>query len=96
MSRLAIGRAEPADLPQQPEQLRPAGGEAEHRPHQGLDAVAARARRGPGPASSAAGELGRRPVDHRLEQRLLRPEVVQDRLLAHAEPGGQAVERRAS
>ena len=39
-------------------------------------------------------QLGARPVDDRAEQLLFRAEVVEDRLLADAELGGQGVERR--
>ena len=45
------------------------------------------------PGSKVVGELGRRPVDHRVEQRRLRGVVVEDRLLADAELAGERVER---
>ena len=86
-------RAEPADLAHAARAARAGGRRAGTRP-----ARAPRPGPQPGPArararSSVAGELGRRPVDHRVEQRAPSREVVEDRLLAHAEPGRQVVER---
>ena len=86
-------RAEPADLAEQAEQLGPAQRQAEHRAHDGLDPVAKPDRRPIERVLEGRGELGRGLIDHRVEQLGLGREVVEDRLLAHAQLGGELVER---
>ena len=75
-----------------------AGGEAEHRPHHGLDAAEAVVRPARAPRTRRRGDLVGAAVDHRLEQRLLGGEPVEDRLLADARargPGRRARWRRS-
>ena len=86
-------RPEPRHLAEQAQQRRPACRQTKHLAHHRLDASPAIAR-----ASERALELEDQlvgaGVDHALQQRVLGREVVEDRLLAHAEAGGQRVERR--
>ena len=87
-------RAEPGDLPQEARASSGGGRRGGTSPHDRLDPAEPVARRRPAPRSSAAGHLVGAAVDDRVEQRLLRREPVEDRLLADAELAGQVVERR--
>ena len=86
-------RPEPGHLSQEPEQRRAAGGDAEHLPHHRLHPAPAVARP-PQRVLELGRELVGTGVDDALEQGVLAREVVEDRLLAHAQLGGDGVERR--
>ena len=91
--KAVVERAEAGDLPQEAEHRGVAGGQAEHHPHHRLDTVEAVAGGGQAPLETP-GHLGGAVVHHRLEQRILGGEPVEDRLLAYVEEAGEIVEGR--
>lgn len=84
-------RTEPGHLPYQAEELRPVGGQPEHRPDHRLDPLPAVPGFGEG-SFEGSGELGGAPVDRCLEEGLFGREPVQDGLLGDLQGPGQVVE----
>ena len=85
--------SEPADLAHQAEQLRTAGGKTKDCANHGVEAfpLPFRARQA---GIDRLGELTGDDQEHRIEQSVLGPEVVQERLLGAAGGGGHRIERR--
>ncbi len=83
--------AQPAQLSHDSQQLRAADGEAEDGPHTGVD-VAERRIGVTQRFLERLAQLDGCLLDHRVQQKLLRAEVVEHRLLAHAQLAGERVE----
>ena len=84
---------QPAQLAHEAEQRRPAHGEAEHGPHDGVDAGERFVRGVAEGGVDDDGDLRGRRLEHGVDELLLAGEPVQDGLLAHADLGGDLVER---